>query len=288
MSRRLRLGATAAVAGALLLIPSLRSDAIGPVADDPLGPLTDVTAHWRDYQPSGDFCVRPDVAEYPVSPVVATGANPACRQSGFATTDTGLLEVKMATPPLCAGCRRLFIDYSKIPADEGPLTASHGHAYFRPMSLNPTYTVAPTAHSPNIKNLSNDYLVAPPGSPSSVAATFADYYDMAYVADTAHTAHTNAQGPYYIGPWYLNQAGQRIYGDYLDVDLGSAQRLPAAGSNDIIYGTGFDSDPPACLDASLLGSTFADGNYFYGGCINWFGYSALPGVDPWAGPQRGT
>ena len=36
-------------------------------SDDPLGPLVDVTADWQDYQPSTDFCIKPDVVDYPAA-----------------------------------------------------------------------------------------------------------------------------------------------------------------------------------------------------------------------------
>ncbi|MGH9098176.1 MAG: hypothetical protein ACRDWB_12210 [Acidimicrobiales bacterium] len=187
----------------------------------------------------------------------------------------------IATPPLCSGCRRLFIDYSKIAAGALPALTAHGHAYFRLMSFNPTYTVAPTAHSPNIKNLTNDSLVAPPGSPLSVLTSTLDPHLMTYAADTANFAHTTVQGPYYVGPWYVNTLGQRIDGAYLDVNLSNAVDLATTSLDDIVYATAFDSAPSTCLDAALLGSAYADGNYFYAGCLDWFGGSSLPGIDPW-------
>lgn len=262
-----------------VVAPALASSppAFGVV--DPLGPLVDVTANWQSYQPSGDFCVQPNVAEIPASPAPLTGGDPACRASGFAFQDNGLVEIRVSTPPLCQRCHRLFIDFSRMPAG-----GAAGHAFFRLNSLNQTYTVSPTAHSPNIKNFTNDYLVAPPGSPTSAVAAIVDRYDMAYVGDTSNFAHIELQGPYYIGPWYLNRQGHRVYGAYLDVNLPSAVQLPVASSNDIVYAAGYNADPETCPDAVVGGPTYRDGNYLYGGCVDAFGYSALPGVDPWPSP----
>ena len=183
---RVRLLAIVSAGAACLVMSAIPARATGsdPTSDDPLGPLTDVTANWRSYQPASEFCVLPEVYELPASPETSTGLVPACARSGFAPSTVELYEVKVTAPPLCAGCRRLFIDYSKITPGSATAPTSNGHAYFRLMSLNLTYKVWPNAHSPNIKNLTNDYLVAPPGSPSSIVAAAADQYDMAYTGDT--------------------------------------------------------------------------------------------------------
>jgi hypothetical protein len=276
----LALTAIAAITAVGALALPVRAD---PTSSDPLGPLVDVTANWQAYQPSTDFCVAPSVFEFPATTETATGSTPACAASGFPPTATGLYEVKIDTPPLCAGCRRLFIDYSRIAPSTASAPTSQGHDYFRPMSLNQTYTVSPLAHSPNIKNLTNDYLVAPPGSPQSTLTAAADQHDMAYTGDTANFAHIAVQGPYYVGPAYLNTAGRWVHGAYLDVNLSGATQLPQADANVIRYAAGFDSSPSTCPDAVVGGPTYADGNYFYGGCVNAFGASSPPGVDPWAG-----
>ena len=286
MKRRRLVCALATAAMSLAVLPGLlapaRATGTDPTASDPLGTLVDVTAHWRAYQPSRDFCVHPTVLEFPATTETGTGSLPACGASGFAPNATGLYEVRIDTPPLCSGCRRLFIDYSKIAPGTSTAPTSHGHAYFRLMSLNQTYTVSPLTHSPNIKNLTNDYLVAPPGSPESTLTSAADQYDMAYTGDTANFAHIAAQGPYYVGPGYFNTAGQWVDGAYLDVDLSGATQLPQAELNVIRYAAGFDSSPSTCPDAAVFGGAYADGNYFYGGCVNAFGASSPPGVDPWS------
>jgi hypothetical protein len=285
--------AACAIAPALWSVPgagaapstSPASTSAGAAFDDPLGPLVDVTADWQHYQPSSDFCIKPDVIDYPAaSDATATGADPACRASGFSADATGLVEVKIDTPPLCSGCRRYFIDYSLLGPSTPADPSAHGHAYFRMLSFNPTYTVEPTAHSPNIKNFTNDELVSPPNSPQYAVMSRLDPELMAYAADTANFAHTAAQGPYYIGPWYVNEAGQRIDGAYVDVSLTHAVDLHDATLDSIVYAAGFDSDPSSCVDAALLGSAYADGNYFYGGCVNDAAASAPPGLDPWPDP----
>ena len=66
-----------------------------------------MTADWRDYQPAADFCVLPDVIDLPTaSDATATGVEPGVPRSGSPRDTTGLVEVKIDTPPLCADCRR--------------------------------------------------------------------------------------------------------------------------------------------------------------------------------------
>jgi hypothetical protein len=184
------------------------------------------------------------------------------------------VRIRVGSPALCAGCRRLFIDFSKIPAANAPPALyARGHAYYHLVSANPTYTVAPVAHSPNTKNFTNDKLVTPDGSPQAQVIGQFDLHAMAYVTDTAHFVHTAAQGPYYIGPWYLNRRGQRIDGVYLDVDVADATQLPGGSqANGIAYMAGFDSGT-GCP---------ADDDAYYGGCVDAGGGSAET-IDPFAG-----
>ncbi len=177
------------------------------------------------------------------------------------------LKIQVRTPLLCAGCRRLFIDFSKIGVGS---SYAHGHAYYRLASANFTYTVDPIAHSPNTKNFTNDKLLAPTGSEQEQIIGALDLHQtFAYVTDTAHFVHTAIQGPYYIGPWYLNRAGARINGGYLDVDVSDAgvggHQFPNAQLNAIGYGAGFNSGrfcPGSDQDA------------LYGGCLDAFSLSA--------------
>src|SRR5579884_2503809 len=150
-----------------LLGPGSVSGASSPFHYNALGPIRDVTAQWQRYQPAAVFCVRPETPEYTpggIGPTV-TGANPACRRSGFARSARGLVVIRVRTPTLCPGCRRLFIDFSKIPAaDKPPAYYPRGHIFYRLVSPNLTYTVDPIGHSPNTKNFTNDKLLAPTGS----------------------------------------------------------------------------------------------------------------------------
>jgi hypothetical protein len=178
---------------------------------------------------------------------------------------TGLVKVAIPTPALCAGCRRLFIDFSKIPASGG----ARGHAYYHLAAVNFTYTVNPVAHSPNTKNFTNDKLLAPPGSLQEQILAAIDLHAIAYVADTAFFVHNAIQGPYYIGPWYLNGQGDRIHGVYLDVP--KTIRFPIAQLNQIHYAAGFNSGQLCPSDADLL----------YAGCFDAAAFS-VSSVDPFA------
>jgi hypothetical protein len=244
-----------------------------PFQQDPMGPLSDVTKQWRHYQPASEFCVKPDVNQYASGGVgaTATGKDPACRRSGFKPTDRDLVLIRVHTPTLCPGCRRLFIDFSKIPAKNSPPDShARGHVYYHLDSFNWTYTVDPIAHSPNTKNFTNDKLIAPEGSPQEQVAHGFDLHAIAYVSDAAHFVHTKSQGPYYAGPWYLNRAGRRIEGVYLDVDVADATQYPDPTLNAIGYIAGFNTGQACPSDA--------DG--YYGGCSDWWGMSAST-VDPY-------
>jgi hypothetical protein len=173
---------------------------------------------------------------------------------------------------LCPGCHRLFIDFSKIPAaSKPPIYYARGHVFYRLVSPNPTYTINPVAHSPNTKNFTNDKLLAPAGSPQEQVIGALDLHQLfGYVADTTHFVHTAIQGPYYIGPWYVNRSGQRIDGVYLDVDVGRATSLGSTQLDDIVYAAGFNSGQLCPAE---------DQDSFYAGCVDWWGYSTSM-VDP--------
>jgi hypothetical protein len=251
--------------------------ASGPFQQDSLGPIRDVTPQWRHYQPADVFCIKPETTEYTpggIGPTVS-GRNPACRRSGFSRRAKGLVVIRVRTPPLCPGCRRLFIDFSKIPkANNPPYYYSHGHIFYRLASPNFTYSVDPIDHSPNTKNFTNDKLLAPSGSPQEQVLSPLDLHQFfGYAGDTENFVHTSAQGPYYIGPWYINRAGRRIRGAYLDVDVADATRFPGgAQPNEIGYAAGFNS--------GQLCPT--DDDSFYGGCVDWWGFSVST-VNPFAG-----
>jgi hypothetical protein len=250
----------ALAAAAALALPAAPAT---PVQNDPMGPISDVTRDWQSYQPADTFCVKPDVNEYAAGGIgpTTTGADPACAQSGFSPTTSGLVKIHVDTPTLCTGCRRLFIDFSKVPAANG----AHGHAYYHLASVNPGYTVDPVDHSPNTKDFTNDKLVAPDGSPQAAVAQAFELHAIDFVTDTAHFVHTGSQGPYYIGSWYLSRDGRRIEGVYLDVDTADATPLPGgAAANGIYYMAGYNSGAACPNDDDIL----------YAGCADSSGGSA--------------
>jgi hypothetical protein len=278
-------------AAALVVVVLAASVAVGadpfpatPFTQDPMGPMTDVTASWQHYQPADAFCVKPDVYQVTDIGPTVNGADPACAFSGFAPTDRKLVKIEVRTPALCGGCRRLFIDYSKIPAlNSPPRWYAHGHAYLHLASLNPSFTVEPVAHSPNIKNFTNDKLFVPDGSFQENFVWAFDARAIAYTGNTSHVVHSEIQGPYYTGPWYVSRDGVRIAGAYLDVDVQSGLgELPLDHRlNEIAYMAGFHSGDPTCPDEALGGGTYADGDFFYGGCIDHFGGGRTP-IDPFS------
>jgi hypothetical protein len=263
---------------AALALSAGAAHAAVPFDEDSLGPISDVTAHWQYYQPAKAFCIKPDTTQYTPggTKATATGRDPACRRSGFRRRAHGLVKVAIHTPLLCSGCRRLFIDFSKIPAhDSPPYYYARGHVYYRLASANGGYALDPLAHSPNTKNFTNDKLIAPYGSPQEPIIGALDLHQFfGYTTDTAHFVHNAVQGPYYVGPWYVNRKGRRIQGMYLDVDVADATQLPNSQLNQISYGAGFDSGRMCPSDADFL----------YGGCVDWFAYS-VSSVNPYAKPH---
>jgi hypothetical protein len=245
-----------------------------PFTQDPMGALVDVTDRWTDYQPADAFCVRPDVFQVTGIGPTVDGNDPACAFSGWSPADAGLVQIEVSTPALCNGCRRLFIDYATIPAeDAAPARYARGHAYFHMGSLNPSYTVEPIAHSPNVKNFTNDKLVVPDGSLQEPIVWAFDSHDRAYTGNTVHTVHSEPQGPYYTGPWYVNRDGVRISGAYLDIVVVTGL-APLPGDhrlNEIGYFAGFHSGGTPCPDELIGGGTYADGDGFYGGCVDGVG-----------------
>ena len=252
-----------------------------PFTQNPLGPLVDVTASAVRYQPARIFCVKPDVYQVTAVGPTVTGADPACARSGFRRSTRGLVKITVSTPRLCNGCRRLFLDYRRIPANAAPNFYAHGHSYFHMGSLNPSYTVEPVAHSPNIKNFTNDKLFVPDGSAQEQLVWAFDLHARAYTGNTIHTIHSDPQGPYYAGPWYVNTAGRRVVGAYLDVTVVTEMgALPGDHRlNEIGYFAGFHSGEPTCPEEIAGGGTYADGDAFYGGCIDHFG-AGREVVDP--------
>ncbi|HSW14231.1 MAG TPA: hypothetical protein VLI06_15405 [Solimonas sp.] len=237
-------------------------------AIDPIGPLQDVTCDWARYQPAEAFCVRIDAVELTpggTGPLTAEGSEPECRASGFGPEDHGLYKVRIDAPELCEGCRRLFIDGT-------PPLKAQGHAFYAIASFNPGHTIDPYSHSPNTKNFTNDALLAPPDTQLQALIGGADLYMKTYVTHTTRFAHSGAQGDYYIGPWYLNRAGERIHGVYVDIKP-SPFGLGDPNLNAIRYLAGYNSGTPSCPD-NLLGD-LAGFNLLYAGCVERPGGSAI-------------
>lgn len=270
-----RIPVVAAMLTAAAISPALAgADGGGAIQNDPMGGLRDVTSHWRHYQPAKRFCVRPNVTTHTPggTGATATGRDRACRRSGFRRRAKGLVKVHVRTPSFCGGCRRFFIDFSEIPKASPGDGHAHGHAYYHLDSINNTYTVDAKAHSPNTKNFTNDKLVAPHGSPQEQLSGAFELHAIDYVTDTAGFVHTASQGPYYIGPWYLNRDHERVRGVYLDVNVADATQWPNPQLNAIGYVAGFNSG----------GICPGDDDSFYGGCFDWWGMSSDT-IDPFAG-----
>ena len=137
--------------------------------------------------------------------------------------------------------------------------------------MNPSYTVDPIAHSPNTKNFTNDKLLTPDGSPWEPFVYGQDLHSMSYVTDTARFVESASQGPYYVGPWYVNRIGQRIHGVYLDVDVSDAAVSPYPPLNAIGYIVGFNANDMTCPTGDKDG--------YYAGCADHWGHSSH-GVNP--------
>lgn len=230
-----------------------------PVVHDAMGPLVDVTNDWQRYQPADRFCI--EMNGFDIYTALTGDTGEQCGQSGKFRLD-------VQTPPLCPGCRRLFIDYSQIPENDASagLFWAHGHVFFRLHAWNFTYTADPIAHSPNIKNFTNDKLVAPYGSPQEQVITAFDTHSLAYVGSTDRFTHSEIQGPYYVGPAYKNRDDEVIHGAYVDVDVAGATDLMNPALNEIRYWAGFNSGEVTCPDN--LFEEYDDGNYFYYGCAS--------------------
>lgn len=299
---------TACLLATLLAVPRAAAgpaDELPPqLRQDPIGELRDVTLTWRDHQPAAAFCIRPDgldaataaldddlvhLEECPVGYVFGDDAGAAQPCPG---EDPCYYKVEIETPePLATstGFRRLFLDFTTIPADNVPFQGwfwAHGHFYFRLDSDDESYTVDATHHSPNIKNVTNDKLFVPDGSAWHGFAHSFDRRAKAYVGDTRLFHHSGVQGPYYVGPGYVSAAGQDVRGAYLDVQV--VNQLPEPGVDHTIgYWAGFDSGetffdmsgPFACPNNNVPG--LEDANALYAGCFDRIGHSD-EGVDPFA------
>ena len=222
-----------------------------------------MSCNWQHYQAAAAFCILPDGPQYTPGGHggTTTGSDPACKLSGFRPGDIGLYKVQISAPPLCAFCRRYFIDLSKAKPDV------RGHAFYAIASVNDSYTIDPVAHSPNTKNFTNDHLLAtPPGTVVQLLMGKIDLYLKAYVTDSLHFVHNDLQGPYYAGPWYVNSAGQRIQGVYVDVNIAVPVVLGNPKLDALRYLAGYDNGLLPCPDE--LNPALSDADFLYAGCVD--------------------
>ena len=176
--------------------------------------------------------------------------------------------ISVRTPTLCPGCRRLFIDFSKIPTPTArrPTTPA-GTPSTGWRRRTSRYTVDPIAHSPNTKNFTNDKLLAPSGSPQEQLIGALDLHlASGYVTDTVNFVHTAVQGPYYIGPWYLNRGGPP-----------DRRRVPRRRRRrrDRSTPTAPAERRSATAPASTGQTCPNDDDSFYAGCVDWWALQRL-------------
>jgi hypothetical protein len=227
-----------------------------PQCTSSLGPLRDVTAAWRQYQPAlvqpipvSDY--YPSDAEdadppvgaghcgtettHPPPPVPAStevgalppvfpGAPPGLHRPFPGSHYCLLRYLASDFEPLCAGCLRLLLDYGAIPAGNSTSPAAEGHwaGRFTPGSdFNPTISF--NAHSPNMKNLCSDKFINPSASSDCVTLQGFDMHGLEMEGDTAIFHHYPLEGRYFNGPAYLAGDGASVpyhwvHGVYFDLD----------------------------------------------------------------------
>src|SRR5260221_8337153 len=79
------------VAALLMAISSVARAEGTPFTQDPLGPISDVTAHWQEYQPAARFCIKPEGFEMTGDQsATLDGTDADCAFSGFTPGDKGL------------------------------------------------------------------------------------------------------------------------------------------------------------------------------------------------------
>jgi len=217
-----------------------------------LGPLLDVSRHWRDYQaatvqlvpisdyasdpedgpppfgvgtcggetvhPAADGSTVPDGRVVPAPPAGIPGPpgthGPYCLLTYFAADFT--------TP--CTGCHRMLVDFAHIPAGTSATPGADGHWAARFSASNLNVSAPFDGHSPNIKNLCSDKFFNP--SPGSTCTPYAqiDGYGLEFEGDATIYHHFPLEGRYYNGPQYLAGNGTRqspyhyVNGAYFDVD----------------------------------------------------------------------
>ena len=231
-----------------------------PVCTSALGPLRDVSARWREYQPAlvqmvpiGDYSADPQTAVYGLcgnetaSPAANGQAIPPATQSALPPTGVPappevagpshgpycvLRYIAADFTPLCPSCLRILIDFSGIPATDAtsdPVSpGADGHFALRLTAGQSLTARTPfNGHSPNIKNLCSDKFFNPSAGADCANALVAgfDEQGLGLEGDTGIYHHFTLEGRYYNGPFYLAGDGRTIpyhwvRGAYVDLDLG--------------------------------------------------------------------
>lgn len=257
-----------------------------PICVAALGPLRDVTSNWQSYQPAlvqpvpiSDYVADPEDAPPPAGVGVCGGEAAHPPPPIPASTEANALPAPAPGPPpgdnspftgshycqlrylstdfdaLCAGCRRVLVDYSAIPAGNATSPGADGHwaARFNAGS-DFTPTMPFNGHSPNVKNLCADkstLLNTAPGSDCLPALAQFDEHAMELEGDSSIFHHFPFEGRYFNGPAYLAGDGvgvpyHWVHGAYFDLNLGGAAGLP------VWYSMGYRGigDPTPDTDAS--------------------------------------
>ena len=222
-----------------------------------LGPLRDVTAAWRWYQPAllqpvpvSDYAADPEDAAPPVGAGTCGGETASPASNGQPVPPSTLASTPprgVPAPPgshgpycllrylatdftaLCTGCHRILLDFAAMPAGSAAQPAADGHWAGR-ISLSTGFaaTAEPNGHSPNIKNLCSDKLIDPGAGSTCVPwFTLVDTYALGIEGDTATFHHFPREGRYYNGPGYLAGNGRDVpyhwvRAAYVDVNPGGA------------------------------------------------------------------
>jgi len=255
-------------------------DTIGqlPQCVSALGPLVDVTARWREYQPA---LVQP-------IPMADYSSDYEDQVVGFCGTEQGTAAADGTPPPKgtvasappagvpappssqgpycvlryfaadftapCATCHRVLIDYSAIPDGNPTAPGADGHWAARftttqGLSASTTFN----GHSPNIKNVCSDKFFNPAKGAACDAIPFEadfDKHSLSVEGDVARFVHFPLEGRYYNGPAYLAGDGGAVpyhwvQGAYVDIDAG-------ATPGTVWYGVGYrgKGDPAPDTDQS--------------------------------------
>jgi hypothetical protein len=136
--------------------------------------------------------------------------------------------------PLCAGCYRVFLDYSAIPFGTynsvSPASDGHWAGHFA-TDDSFSATTPFNGHSPNFKNLCSDKFINPaPGAGCGPPISQSDLFGHNLEGDSTIFHHYPKEGRYFNGPAYLAGTGPADYhwvnGAYFDVDPAGIAELP--------------------------------------------------------------